>query len=33
MHRLMFFHKMHMVQGTEDVPVVVGVGLSLHCCE
>ena len=33
LHGLMFFHKIHMMQGTEDVLVVMGVGLSLHCCE
>lgn len=33
MHGLMVFHKIHMMQGTEDVLVVMGTGLSLHCCE
>ena len=33
LHGLMFSHKIYMMQGTEDVPLVMGVGLSLHCCE
>ncbi len=33
LHGLMVSHKIYMVQGTEDVPLVMGIGLSLHCRE
>ena len=29
----LLLHEIYMVQGTEDVLVVMDVGLSLHCCE